>query len=667
MLSLSLFKKIFLIGIICLLIPLWTITLINIGTFKENYIHSLEVSARAIVMPVENDIRVALDWGSQFTEVAREHNESIAIFLSHPQFKDIIDHFSIINLSGEILTHSNIDSIGKRIMPQTLKLIKNSTNPLTKKYKNNYHIFIPVIHDSELQGFMVVGFPASLVDDKIRHLVQDSILVTIVALLIATLIYLISINHFVTKPIKYIIKKIQYITTSGNLTTEIHVHSRDEIQELANQFNSMAKVLYHTFQSIEDKVKERTVKLEELNHELLEQRKKAEAANEAKSQFVANITHELRTPMNGILGMAESLMSTTLTAEQYKQLKIIYESGSILLHLINELLDVAKIESGHMELESIHFDLQKILSETQQLLQARANNKNLALQVEFDKRIPQVLMGDGNRLRQVFLNLLGNSIKFTEKGYIHLKAQLEKLFEDHAIIIFSIEDTGIGIPEEKLNNLFTKFTQVDASTSRKYGGTGLGLYISQQLVELMGSQIQVNSKYGQGTCFWFTLKLAIGTEVINDNQSLPLQEEKLPHFQSTHILLVEDNLTNQKVATILLEQLGCQVDIANNGQEAIEKTVVQTYDLILMDMQMPVLDGLQATQQIRYQQQLAKIPRTIIIAMTANASQQDFDNCIAAGMDDFLTKPISRLQMAKILGKWLDLQGTALQQEKLET
>ncbi len=378
----------------------------------------------------------------------------------------------------------------------------------------------------------------------------------------------------------------------------------------------------------------------------------ADAANQAKSAFLANMSHEIRTPMNAIIGLTYLLQKSSLTPEQTRKLQQIENSSQHLLAIINDILDLSKIEARQMQLEQIDFAPEALFDHLRSILIHQAQAKGIRIEVDRDD-VPHWLRGDINRLRQALLNYISNAIKFTEHGSIWLRAKLLEESKAGLLIRFEVQDTGIGIAEDKLPKLFEVFSQVDVSTTRQYGGTGLGLAITQRLANLMGGTSGVESVPGQGSLFWFTARLQHGHGIRTGNLP-PVSTEAESLLREQHagarILLAEDNVINREVALELLNAVGLSVDTADNGREALDKVRNNVYQLVLMDMQMPGLDGLEATKMIRALPDRTQLP---ILAMTANAFNRDCNACLAAGMNDFVAKPVSPEILYSRLLYWL--------------
>ncbi|HGS8102638.1 TPA: ATP-binding protein [Pseudomonas aeruginosa] len=487
-------------------------------------------------------------------------------------------------------------------------------------------------------GRVVVGMSNDAFSQRQQEILLKAALLAAFALILTFLVAR-RLAQRLSAPISTMGQAVEAIQ-SGDYKTSLPILDDGEIGDLARHINNLASGLDRASREQEQAI-----------GQLISAREEAEQANRAKSDFLAMMSHELRTPMNGVLGMLQLLETTEQTREQAEYTALATESTEHLLKVINDILDFSRIERGALELECIPFNLLELVQGSALVFQHSAQQRGLALELQIQAGLENIeVCGDPTRIRQILVNLLGNALKFTEEGAIHLSLEWQALDHDVLWLTCAVHDSGIGISPERLEHMFDAFQQADSSISRRYGGTGLGLAIARTLAERMGGTLQAESKEGSGSTFTLEIPLPFQQSPAHRQQAAG---DAAPVAAGQEILLVEDNPVNQTVIEAMLRSLGYRVTLVADGIQAVRSAERQRYDAILMDCRLPVLDGYSATREIRAQENGRRVP---IIALTANALQGDRENCLQAGMNDYLAKPFKRAELQRILQRWIGSQ-----------
>ncbi len=578
--------------------------------------------------------------------------------------KSSIAFACVYTKEGEILAHYKRSGIAGELSPPACEVEGYSFDgdyfTLFKKIKNSDEIIGTVCIKLDLAQmkaalWLEAGFMA---------------LIVLVCSLVAYLVSL-RLQRVISRPILSLAKVTKTVSEEKGYSTRAVKESNDEIGLFTDAFNEMLDQIQQRDSELEAKVKQRTADLtvanEQLEASIVHVRQLAEEAvkaDQAKSEFLANMSHEIRTPMNAIIGFSDILADEELTAEQTDYVNTIRDSGKHLLELINDILDFSKIEAGKLDIRLVEHPLKNLLARVESMMHPAAAEKSLKFEIRHDGNLPAIIRTDPGRLQQCLINLVNNAIKFTERGHVYLKLSLEH-DGDEAQIRFDVEDTGIGISPREQEEIFKSFTQADGSTTRKYGGTGLGLTITKQLAELLGGRLEVSSAKGAGSVFSLIVPTRVdktAQPALDDNflvgHTDDDRENTEPFEFKGRVLVAEDVETNQMLSKFLLTRMGLEVTIAEDGNQAVQKALVGEFDMIFMDIQMPNKNGYDATRTLR-----EKGITTPIVALTANAMQGDDKKCAEAGCDDYLTKPLDRQQLLEKICKHLPVREDTLEEK----
>lgn len=663
--KLGLRAKILLITISLTLMGLGSVLAISTYLFSKAYKSSMESRSIAIAQSLRVQLDRILQLGIKLDGIAGFDKQCQGAVETYQG----IEFSMVVSNDGKVLFSSSDEQRGKELQSVELLEAVQSQSTASVRYvlgkQAGYGSIIPIFApDKIFVGSVVVGISDESISKTLAELRNGVLGVGLLALAGGVLVLVIALTHFISRPLGTLVASINGIRAdTTNLGHRVAIDSSDELGVLAQAFNGLMQNLQETTVSktaLEDAYKELERyrnHLEELVRErtvaLTLAKETAESANRAKTIFLANMSHELRTPMNAIMGMTDLALLKATDQQQIEYLQTVMQAADRLLGIINDLLDITKIESDRLALEQTEFTLGEVLEKLESVIAKSAAAKGLKLTMQSEGLDGMHLKGDALRLGQILISLTGNAIKFTSHGEINVRASLVEDLSDAVVLRFEVKDTGIGIPKEDQLRLFSAFEQADGSSTRQYGGAGLGLAISKRLVEMMAGEIGVDSCPGQGSTFWFTARFSKAYEPVA-GQAEPRPATPLEKLRATcagaRVLVVEDDPINQLMTRKMLEAAGLKADVADDGAVAVTLAEQGDYDLVLMDLQMPKMDGFEATQRIRQLPKGSKLP---IIALSANAFQEDRARCFDVGMNDFVAKPVVSDVLYDTLSNWL--------------
>ena len=709
--GLNLKAKIILIVVAILFVAIGTQIVTNSMVFSDEYSEALQDKAIVIGKGLKSQLDRLIKLGISIDSLIgfeKQCQETV------DRYKEI-SHAMILDLDGNILFHNDPTKMGLSFSKsEILDEVNKGDESVVISSMNNenyYFIIIPVVDTlGNIIGAVVVDYPEEFITQKTQDLIIQSMSISLLFFGLAIILMIFAISNWVTKPLNKLVSVIQDIRKSGDLNKKVKIHTKDELGELALSFNQMTMDLKKSRKKLEEynktltvKVKERTNDLKKANEalqfendvrKLAEQSlkkanlqikktnrklkntiqkanklaKEAEVANKSKSEFLANMSHEVRTPMNGVIGMTNLLLDTAPSEEQRKYLEMLRLSGESLMMIINDILDISKIEAGKLDIEETEFDIIELVEETVAVLSKDAHEKGLELMYDIDPRMQSALIGDPLRVKQIIMNLVRNAVKFTNSGYVLLKIKAIEKTKKNVKLHFSVQDTGIGIPKEKQKTIFEKLTQADGSTTRKYGGTGLGLAICTSLVNLMHGEIWLESLEGSGTTFHFTLPFTIqpGKKTLSTLEHVELK--------GLRALVVDDNEINREILVKILHSWELEVTSVKDGYECLSELervrgTNQDYHLLLLDHQMPGMNGFEVVKQMKAMGN--KEDKTILM-LSSGDQIGDKNTCKQLGIALYLVKPVNPSELMDAIMKVVDKTGKiggkpVIKEEKLET